>query len=390
MPAGTGPPVLGASAVHGERYSSPVAGEAAQRGPATVIRAGALVDAGRPEQALAEVRAAEHDEGESIAGQRVRALALLALDQPDAACEAARRAVALAPGDSTSLRVLSTALLRSGDRIGAVEAARRSVAADPGSWQAHAARVDALWLGEQNRLEAMRASFEAVRLAPTEPFVHRQHGDLLLAVGRQREAQDAYRRGLALAPEDRGARHNLAVARLRHGHESESALAFAGILSTNPTDATALRNLMIGVVNPLARIRVALGGAAVITALGFLATIDSGDPGTERWATTFPPVTALAVIAFIALRFTSEARPRLAFLVSVARRAVPGWGLVTLVLGGATAISATGLFLPPVAALVAQGLVFVGVVIASVLMKRILRAFPRTRPAVHEDDDDDG
>ncbi|WP_146244652.1 tetratricopeptide repeat protein [Curtobacterium sp. MCPF17_018] len=367
-----------------------MAGEAAQRGPATVIRAGALVDAGRPEQALAEVTAAEHDEGESIAGQRVRALALLALDQPDAACDAARRAVALAPGDSTSLRVLSTALLRSGDRIGAVEAARRSVAADPGSWQAHAARVDALWLGEQNRLEAMRASFEAVRLAPTEPFVHRQHGDLLLAVGRQREAQDAYRRGLALAPEDRGARHNLAVSRLRRGHESESALVFAGILSTNPTDATALRNLMVGVVNPLGRIGVALGGAAVFTGFEFLATIDSGDPAMERWATTFPPVIALAVIAFIALRFTSEARPRLAFLLSVARRAVPGWGLVALVLGVATAISVTGLFLPPVVALVAQGLVLVGVVIASVLIKRILRAFPRTRPPVHEDDDDDG
>ncbi|MBF4608536.1 tetratricopeptide repeat protein [Curtobacterium sp. VKM Ac-1393] len=365
-------------------------GEAAQRGP-TVLRAGALMDAGLPERALAELAAVERDEGESIPGLRVRALALLALDRTDAARDAARRAVELAPGDSTSLRILSTALLRCGDRTEAVDAARRSVAADPGSWQAHTAVADALWLGEQNRLEALRASFEAIRLAPTEPLVHRRHGDLLLAAGRRQDAQAAYRRGLELAPEDRGARHNLAVTRLRHGHEGESALVFAGILSTDPTNATALRNLMVGVVNPLGRIRTVLGAAALFSGFEYLATIDSTAPGVGRWAAVVMPVLALAGVTFVVLRFTTEARPRLAFLVSVARRTVPGWGALAVTLGVATAISLTGLFLPPVGALAAQGLVFVGVVVASVRIRRILQAFPRTRPTpaeVEADDDD--
>ncbi|MFJ2979449.1 tetratricopeptide repeat protein [Curtobacterium sp. NPDC087082] len=371
-------------------------GGTAERGAGpTVQRAAALIDAGRPADALADLAVVERDQGASVAGHRVRALALLALDRPDDAQDEARRAVGLAPTDSVALRILSTTLVRSGDQTGAVAAARRSVEADPGSWLAHLAVADALWLDERRRPEALRASYETVRLAPLEPMAHRRHGDLLLAAGRQRDAQAAYRRGLELAPEDRGARHNFAVSRLRRGHDGESALAFAGILATDPTNALARRNLVVGVLNPLARIRFGLGAGALMTGFQCLVSLDAPSDA-DRWYTTLPPVIGLALVVVVVLRFAAETRPRTGFLVRAARRAVPGWTTTVAVLGAATAVSVAGLFLPPDAAVVAQGLVFAGVVVASVRIRSTMRAFPKTTPVRQDvdegrtDRDDDG
>ncbi len=352
-----------------------MAGDAAGRGPEdTVLRAAALVDAGRPGDALAGLAAGDTADGESAAAERVRALAFLALDRAEDALLAARRAVTLDPDDATGVRVLSSVLLRVGDVPGALDAARRAVAADPDSWRAHHAVVEALWSDAAARPDALRASEEAVRLAPTEPYVHRRHADLLAASGRRRDAQAAYRRALRLAPEDRGGRHNLAVARLRHGHEGESALAFARLLASEPDNALARRNLMVSLVNPLARIRTVLGVMAVY---GGVTLLDEVRDSTDRWLTATAPALGLVLALVVVVRFVAGTGRRLGWLIRLARRAVPGWTATAVTLGTALLVAVVGLFLPPAGDLAAQCLVLTGVVVASVQIRTVISSFPR-------------
>ncbi|MEK6310820.1 MAG: hypothetical protein V4755_08935 [Curtobacterium sp.] len=344
-----------------------------------VHRAAAFVAAGQPREALAVLAAAGPAENETAAAHRVRALALLAIDEVDDALGAARQAVSLDPDDETGLWLTSTLLLRTGDQAGAVDAARRAVVVAPTSWRSHAGVAFAQFRDPARRVEALRASYDAVRLAPEEPDVHRRHGDLLLAAGRHRDAQAAYRRGLELAPGTTGTRHNLAVSRLRGGHEGESALAFSGILAVDPTDATARRNFMVAVVNPLARARGMLGFAAVMTGLMSLGV--TGGTDTARLTTILLPVIGIVGAMVVVLRFAAETGRRTRSVTATARRAVPGWTALATVTLGALLVSVVSVFLPPAAALAAQAVVFVGVVIGSVQSRHIQVAFPRTRPA---------
>lgn len=374
------PPVLGAGTASDDRYSSDVTGTSAGGASRVgVHRAAAFVAAGQPREALAVLAAAGPEENETAAAQRVRALALLAVEEVDEALGAARQAVGLDPDDGTGLWLTSTLLLRTGDQAGAVDAARRAVVVAPTSWRSHAAVADALFLDPARRVEALRASYEAVRLAPEEPDVHRRHGDLLLAAGRHRDAQAAYRRGLELAPGTTGTRHNLAVSRLRGGHEGESALAFSSVLATDPTDATARRNFVVAVVNPLARVRGMLGFTAVMTGLMSLGV--TGDAEIARLTTILLPVTGIVGAVVVALRFVAETRSRTRSVVATARRAVPGWTALAAVTLAALLVSVVSVFLPLAAALVAQAVVLACAVLGSLQSRRILVAFPRTRPA---------
>jgi tetratricopeptide (TPR) repeat protein len=360
---------------------------------ASVERAAALVDAGRPDDGLTELAAAEREHGETAAGQRVRAVALLDSDRlplDDAladAVRAARRAVELAPDEPAGLLVLSIALRQAGDQRAAVVAARDAVAADPGSWQTHLALADALSANGRSPREARRAAAQAVRLSPTEPLAHRRLGDLLRAAGRGRAARASWNRALALAPEDRDTRLNVAADRLRRGHEGESAVVFAGLLAPDPGNALARRNLVVSLLNPLHRIRVTHFSMAVFGVLHFVAALDRPG-GPSRWTTGFPAAVALAVTVALAVKFTVGARPRLRWLLASASRAVPGWNTLIAVLAASVLAAVVGLFLPPVGGLVAQLLVLVGAVVGTVLHARVLRAHPLTRARVHDHDDE--
>lgn len=374
--------------------SSPVAGSDVGRSAgASVERAAALVDAGRPDDGLTELAAAEREHGETAAGQRVRAVALLDSDRlplDDAladAVRAARRAVELAPDEPAGLLVLSIALRQAGDQRAAVVAARDAVAADPGSWQTHLALADALSANGRSPREARQAAAQAVRLSPTEPLAHRRLGDLLRAAGRGRAARASWNRALALAPEDRGTRLNVAADRLRRGHEGESAVVFAGLLAPDPGNALARRNLVVSLLNPLHRIRVTHFSMAVFGVLHFVAALDRPG-GPSRWTTGFPAAVALAVTVALAVKFAVGARPRLRWLLDSASRAIPGWNALMAVLAASVLAAVVGLFLPPVGGLVAQCLVLVGAVVGTVLHARVLRAHPLTRARVHDEDDE--
>ncbi|WP_181439625.1 tetratricopeptide repeat protein [Curtobacterium sp. MCBD17_032] len=358
----------------------------------SVERAAALVDAGRPDDGLSELAAAEREHGETAAGHRVRALALLTADRiPQqvglpAAVRAARRAVELAPGDPAGPLVLSIVLRQAGDRQEAVVAARRAVAADPGSWQAHLAVADALSTDGRSSREARRAAAEAVRLAPTEPLAHRRLGDLLQAAGRSRAARASWHRALGLSPEDRDTRLNVAADRLRRGHDGAAAVVFAGLLATDPGNALVRRNLVVSLVDPVNRIRSAHVTLAALAVLLFIGALDR-PAGPSRWTTGFPAALELALTAAFVLRFALGAGSRIRWLLASAGRAVPGWNGLVAVLAASVLAAVVGLCLPPVGGLVCQCLVLVGAAVGTVLHVRVLRAHPRRR--VHDEDDED-
>lgn len=107
---------------------------------------------------------------------------------------------------------LGRALLRSGDFDGADAAFRQALVIAPGNVDGEVGLAQVL-LARQQHKEALAAFSAILERHPQNIKALNGAGIALDAVGRHQEAQERYNRALAVAPDDRAARNNLALSK---------------------------------------------------------------------------------------------------------------------------------------------------------------------------------
>ena len=107
---------------------------------------------------------------------------------------------------------LGRALMRNGDVDGAEAAFREALAIAPGNVDGQIGLAQ-IMLGRQQHAEALAAFSAILERHPQNVKALNGAGIALDAVGRHREAQEHYNRALAVAPDDRAARNNLALSK---------------------------------------------------------------------------------------------------------------------------------------------------------------------------------
>ena len=107
---------------------------------------------------------------------------------------------------------LGRALLRSGDFDGADAAFRQALVITPGNVDGEVGLAQVL-LARQQHAEALAAFGAILERHPQNVKALNGSGIALDAVGRHQEAQENYNRALAVAPDDRAARNNLALSK---------------------------------------------------------------------------------------------------------------------------------------------------------------------------------
>lgn len=107
---------------------------------------------------------------------------------------------------------LGRALMRNGDFDGADAAFRQALAIAPGNIDGEVGLAQVL-LGRQQHAEALAAFGAILERHPQNVKALNGAGIALDAAGRHREAQENYNRALAVAPDDRAARNNLALSK---------------------------------------------------------------------------------------------------------------------------------------------------------------------------------
>ncbi|WP_051379304.1 tetratricopeptide repeat protein [Bradyrhizobium murdochi] len=107
---------------------------------------------------------------------------------------------------------LGRALMRNGDFDGAEAAFREALAVAPGNVDGEVGLAQVM-LGRQQHAEALVAFGAILERHPQNVKALNGAGIALDAVGRHQEAQRHYDRALAVAPDDRAARNNLALSK---------------------------------------------------------------------------------------------------------------------------------------------------------------------------------
>ena len=184
----------------------------------------------------------------------------LDLEDADAAIEAYQRGLAAAPERSDTLRLLGNALVRAGRDREAMDRFDAAVAAEPGSasirrdrarahfaagrLQPALAELDAYPDDPEMRLvkaqmlrlsghgqDALALLRELAAQSPDSGEVHLALGDALLADERREDANEHYRKAVALRPEDDNAQGKLCWSLLnsRYGNEAEHIATSAAI-----------------------------------------------------------------------------------------------------------------------------------------------------------------
>ncbi len=152
----------------------------------TLDRVSALLDLGRPEDALVALSRAGEDAG-SGQGQCLRSLAHLWLGQLREAAQAAGAARAAAPSQEWGFRLGAIAALRAGELRRAVGLAQEAVALAP--WEELTHQVAAVTLLHSGDVAAAgRHGQEMLRLAPDAALSHQTYGRVRLAQRRPAEA----------------------------------------------------------------------------------------------------------------------------------------------------------------------------------------------------------
>ncbi len=211
----------------------------------------ALAAQGRGDEALARYRLAV----ETIAEARYSLGFLLASRGEDAAAAAELRQFLARTPDAAQVPraayLLVLVLARQGDLPGAIDAFGRAQAVPspgPDATRGLAEAFTALGasLASQGRLaDANEAFARAAAAAPDAPGVHLNHGTTLMRQGRTTEAEQAFRRGLVIAPSYVALRNALAAALATRGALSEAAAEFNRALTLEPGNAEALAGLRV-------------------------------------------------------------------------------------------------------------------------------------------------
>lgn len=178
-----------------------------------------------------------------LAGPVQRTLARLEMfgGRDESAVAAARAACSAEPGEPENLLVSAMALARTGAFDEALALADQVLAEGPPKAEAHVVRMQAAT--RRGRAEdAVAAGEAALRLKPHLPL-WASLGALYMALGRNDQATEALRRGVALNPRDVQALINLGEAERRKGRLEAAAEPLRRATELDPSNAAAWGNL---------------------------------------------------------------------------------------------------------------------------------------------------
>ncbi len=231
----------------------------------TLDRASALLDLGRPQDALVALAQAGEDAG-SGPGQCLRALAHLRLGELRLAASAAGAARAAAPSHEWGFRLGAIAALRAGELRRAVGLAQEAVALAPDEELTHQVAAVAL-LHSGDIGAARRHGEQMLRLAPDAALSHQTYGRVLLVEGRTAEAEAALRTALELDPQDAESMSLLASATAAQGRGQEATELRLAAVRAAPQDARHRADLLRRGGSALAGGALVAGKAGLLTKL---------------------------------------------------------------------------------------------------------------------------
>ena len=210
---------------------------------AAIDRAAALLDLGRPDEALEHLRHAAAAEPESPAVHCLMALAKLQLGDAKGSLEAAGTAVAAGPELEWGHRLRAIALIQLGRKGDAKAAALEAARLEPETATTHIVLAKALQ-ATGDEAGATAAARHAIELDPEDADTHSTLGEVLFEQGRAREAIPAFEAALRLDPEDATSLNNLAVARLQRFDRGGTGEQFEAAAMLDPRLEVARSNLL--------------------------------------------------------------------------------------------------------------------------------------------------
>lgn len=203
----------------------------------------ALADAGRPDEALAEVdRAIALSNSPDPETLTTRASILIDLARYAEALADLDRAIALDPSFAAAHRARGVALLRSGNLDAADEALRRAITLD---------RFDHVAMTLLAEVVAQRGQFNdafillkrAIELRPRYAEAHLNLGNIYMAANDPASAVTPYKDAIALRPDYADAWFNLGLAQANSNQLSAAAESFRKVLELDPRREDARRAL---------------------------------------------------------------------------------------------------------------------------------------------------
>lgn len=207
-----------------------------------VARATALIELGRPAEALRILGPHLAREPEDVTALCLSAQAHLALDRNYPALLAARAASAADPESEWAWRLQACALVEVNSYDEARIAADTAVRIAPLLYQTHTARAE-IYLASDSTTEAAASAARAIELAPTVAANWLVAGNVELRRRHHRRARDNFRKALSLDPSLASARNNLAVIDMRRRRLGRAAKGFLATARANPHSEVAVRNL---------------------------------------------------------------------------------------------------------------------------------------------------
>jgi Flp pilus assembly protein TadD len=287
---------------------------------AAVASAAALLDAGRPEDALRALQGPltrSPDDHDTLV---LAASSLLRLDRFPEAEATVRHA--LAHGQSAgALQVLALAAGRRGDRATLWEAMTEAVHLAPTDWNVHASVVVAA-VATQRYRDAVLAGQTAVRLAPDAPGAHVALGDALLASNKVQQALEAYGTALGLDPTSTAARTGIARAQVTARRPGEGAARLVDLLAEDPSSIAQRKQLFLAVDHLSTLTMLPLGSAVLGTMAALSWAPGHGVLSSATGSLVASGVNALAVALVVVaqVRFFRSTAHRLRPIVRSVRR----------------------------------------------------------------------
>jgi len=300
---------------------------------AEAARARALLEVGRPRQAVPLLSAAVGRYPSHAELWCLLAWALIDSQEPTRALEAARQAVQLSPDQEWPHRLMSIALAETGDLPGAVTAARQAVRVEPHNWQAHNHLAGLLINRPGGRDDAFAAATEAVRLAPPdEPEPKLTLGELALLDMDLARAEQIYRRVLAEHPDHPIALHKLAIIQDKRGQTATSLQTLRSAIAAAPARQHSRRQMDVALSKQLL-----ISAFVVLILLGLLLGLDAFLLGQWRWRGAVSLGAVLSIGAELVTAFRNDLAPIADYLsVRLRRGLMP---VLTLLATGASLLT---------------------------------------------------
>jgi tetratricopeptide (TPR) repeat protein len=325
-------------------------------------RVSALCDLQRFDEAISHLDTILAAEPQSATAWSLRSRAELGRGAHEDALLAAKHAIALTPQSGWPHRLASIAHGRAGAHQEALWHAREAARAEPLEWRSFTTLARALLHDPKNRDEARGAAQRGLQLAPNETETNMVAGAVAAAARRPDDAEAAYRRVLAIDPQNAVAHNELARLKMPKGRFAspsglaQAATGFATAVRADPRRTVSRLNLELVLRSFLSRV------AYLIFLDAFLVSqlTTSSSAGAARFLLGL----ALAIPTLFAARFllnvTTPIRQRLLAIVLRDARitpavvflaasigllvasALPTAGARTGLAGGAAALSLVG------------------------------------------------